>query len=71
MAATLPATEPTQPRFGSNTGDGVPTELAKTGSPLDRLATAGGLAALGGLAVVFAAQEKARRAAEPPDSPTA
>jgi phospholipase C len=68
MAATLPATEPTQPRFGSKTGDGVPTELAKTGSPLDRLATAGGLAALGGLAVVLAAQEKARRAADTPNT---
>ena len=71
MASSLPASEPTQPRFGSKTGDGVPTELAKTGSPLDRLATAGGLAALGGLAVVLAAQEKAHRAAETPDTPDA
>ena len=68
LAASLGPDETAPPRFGTNTGDGVPTALPATGSSLDRLATAGGLAALGGLAVVLAAQEKARRAAEGPET---
>ncbi len=61
-ATTLPDGTDAGPRWGTETGDGVPTgSLPKTGSPLDKWATAGGLAALGGIAVVLAARERDRR----------
>jgi len=73
LAAALPAATDPGPRWGTDTGDGVPSgALPKTGSSLDKLATAGGLAALGGIAVVVAARERdQRRAAEgvDPDGP--
>ncbi len=68
VAAAVGA-ETTTTRFGTNTGDGVPTELAATGSSLDGLAAAGGFAALGGLAVVLAAKEKSTAPRSPPTAP--
>ena len=64
LAATLSAAErePTV-RFGSDTGDGAPTgPLPTTGSPVDRLGTAGAVVAVGGAALVLAAREATRRA---------
>ncbi|MBS1847890.1 MAG: hypothetical protein JST73_06385 [Actinobacteria bacterium] len=49
------------PRFGTENGDGIATGvLPTTGSAIDKFATAGGLAALGGIAVVLAARERNR-----------
>lgn len=76
LAAALP--EPVDgPRFGTDTGDGMPSgTLPPTGAATDRLLTAGGLAALGGVAAVLAARRSGRedpstanaRATEPPES---
>ena len=65
LASSLPETNGTEPRWGTENGDGIATTtgLPKTGSSLDRLATAGGLAALGGIAVVLAARDRDQRKA--------
>lgn len=66
LAAALPAVTDPGPRWGTDTGDGIPSgSLPKTGSSLDKLATAGGLAALGGVAVVLAARERDQRRHDP------
>ncbi len=62
LANSLPTETSDGPRFGTATGDGVPTgSLPKTGSSIDKLAVAGGFAALGGVAAVLAARERDKR----------
>lgn len=69
MAATLPPVTDPGPRWGTDTGDGLPTgSLPRTGSSLDRLASAGGLAALGGIAVVLAARQRDRHLTDDGDA---